>query len=508
MKQFDASLLQFSPKGSFYNTEDEQLKKIEEVWDGFLKFDREIFALSTILPGTAYSKGRMSHMLLSTSADRDNKSLVPYGLNDKFESAIIRWNLEHEDMARSLKNLLMLTGPKGKNKSLKRVNNARTKKVILGYIFNNRSSASLESMSLKFKSKIAKLVRHAIGKDLPKVLNGNTRLFNKYVGRYNPEAMPILYFLFGKSAGVKVIGKRFAKLALYSELQSAAKSGNTSKFLEIAAKKILPPEILMGFRNTYKLDVDIGKIYEFGKMSEKQKIQSKAAAGRAGAEIDIDYAKHDIYDLWKLFYLQAVRKQTDDIDEIADAIMKKSEEKLGVDLGDTVIIFDVSKSMEGSIKRQWHPFLTGLSLISKLDNVKEVVYVGGKVIKTGSEKIPSAVIPSGSTALWKALIKAAEHKPKTVVVISDGYENEIKGSFDKVYTKLKEDGIRFNLIHANPVFSSEVSGLRQLTEDVKPMALDNYKYLKTNLIFKLITTDKEQVKKLLAGEYKKQIKEV
>jgi len=252
----------------------------------------------------------------------------------------------------------------------------------------------------------------------------------------------------------------------------------------------------MGFRNTYKLDIDKDKIYEFGKMSERQKIQSKVAAGKAGVEIDIDYSKHDIYDLWKLFYLQTVKEQTDDIDEIAAAITKKSEEKLGIDLGDTVVIFDVSKSMEGSVKRQWHPFLTGLSLISKLDNVKEVIFAGGKIIKTGSEKIPSVIIPSGSTALWKALIEAAEHKPK---------ENEIKGSFDGVYTKLKEDGASFNLIHANPVFSSEVSGLKQLAEDVQPMALDNYKYLKTNLIFKLITTDKEQVKKLFANEYKKQI---
>lgn len=504
MKQFDASLLQFAPKGSFYNTQDEQLKKIEEVWRDFFNYDRDIFSLSTILPGTAYSKGRMAHMLLSNPIDRDNKSLVPYGLNDKFESTIINWNLEHESMARSLKNLLMLTGPKGKNKSLKRVNNARTKKVILRYIFD-RDINSLESMAIKFKSKITKLIRHALGKDLLKVVNAKNgtpegRLAYKYVTRYNMHGMNIIRFLFGGE-----VGDGLKKLKAYRAVQNAAKSKDVDAYIKIAEMKVLPVEVLMGFRNTYKLDIDKDKIYEFGKMSERQKIQSKVAAGKAGVEIDIDYSKHDIYDLWKLFYLQTVKEQTDDIDEIAAAITKKSEEKLGIDLGDTVVIFDVSKSMEGSVKRQWHPFLTGLSLISKLDNVKEVIFAGGKIIKTGSEKIPSVIIPSGSTALWKALIEAAEHKPKTVVVVSDGYENEIKGSFDGVYTKLKEDGASFNLIHANPVFSSEVSGLKQLAEDVQPMALDNYKYLKTNLIFKLITTDKEQVKKLFANEYKKQI---
>ncbi|MFW6225892.1 MAG: hypothetical protein ACOC3V_02935, partial [bacterium] len=171
-----------------------------------------------------------------------------------------------------------------------------------------------------------------------------------------------------------------------------------------------------------------------------------------------------------------------------------------------VIIFDVSKSMEGSEIRPWHPFLTGISLISKLDNIKKIIYAGGNKIRTGIDSIQSVIIPSGATELWKALVEAVELEPKTILVISDGYENTIKGTFNAVYEKLKAKK-EFNLLHVNPVYASEASGARSLVKDIKPMVIDNYKYLKTNVIFELITSDRNLVKKMLISEFKNLVHE-
>lgn len=497
---FDSSLLQFVPKGSYYNTDDSQIKAMEKIWEDFFNYDRTIFTLSSILPGTEYSKGRMSHILLSNPRNTD-KALVPQGLPANFEEEIIKWNLRNGSMAKSIKNLLMLAGIKKDDGTfaIKKVNNARTRRIILDFIFD-RDIDSLQELVIKFKPKVSKLIRHSLGiQDLTKLINKDkntvVRLGNKY-----PLISPVVQFLFGSLLNTE----DFPKFQLYKELKNAAKKGYANIFIELAKQKQIPFETLLGFRNTYKLDVEISELYNIGKMSETQKFQAQSAAKKSGIELKVDFNKQDIYNLWKLFYVKTIGKEKDKIDEIAEAIMKKSAQKLGVDLGETVVIFDVSKSMEGSIKRPFHPFLTGLSLISKLDNVKDVIYAGGNMVKTPSEKIPNVVMPSGSTAIWKALLEAAEKKPNTVLIISDGYENSIKGAFAQVYEKIKNDGAKFNILHVNPVFASEVSGLRKLANDVEPMPLDDYKYLTTNIIFKLVA-NKDFATQMLVKEVKKRI---
>jgi len=487
MKKFESSLLQFVPKGSFYNEQDEQLKSIEKVWDDFFNYDRDIFALSMLLDGTAYSKGRMIEKLLSNPIKKD-KAIVSDSSYSSYEKEIIKYNLKNESMARSIKNLLMLKRVK--------INNSRTRNIVLGFIFN-RDIKELEGLAISFKKKLADLVRHVLGKqNLYKVFNGGDEVIK------NSNYIEVIHFLFNKKYEYKL-----NKFNLYNDLREAAKEKDVGRFLELAKKKMLPRTTLLGFRNTYKLDVDLKDIFETGKMSKKEKIQQVSAAKKSGADIKVDYFKQELYDLWKLFYVKLMEKDVDEMTKLSEAIENKSVKKLDIELGSTVVIFDVSKSMEGSDKRKWHPFLTGVSLISVLNNIKKVLFSGGVLVNTGCEKIPKTVIPSGATKLWKLLYDASLLEPETVLVISDGYENSIKGSFEHVYKELRKRGCDFNLIHINPVYASEVNSVRRLVSDVKPMMIENYKFLKTNLLFEMIMKNKKLAKKMLLKYYQLKIGE-
>jgi hypothetical protein len=527
-QKFDASLLQFTPKGSFYNTKNEQMASYDKIIQDFLEFDRTIFVLSTLLPGTEYAKGRMFHKLLSTN--KPSKKNVPalIGLNDglpaDYEKKVIDFNLRKGEITKSIKNLIMLSGvraedvttkiikgkqvtikKKSKDLYLNRVNNSRTRNIILDFILN-RNLNSLEEISVKFKRKCQKLITHALGRNtVNAILKGNEKLMKKYIIRYNKEARPVFNFLFGKD--IKTDLEKFPKIAMYFKLKDAAKNNNIKQFKEVVDSKVLPFEVLMGFRNTYKVPIELKEIFEKGRMSEKQETMLETATKKSGGERKVNYENQELYDLWKILYHKVNTQDKENIPEIISAINRKSKKKMEFDFGKLVVIFDSSKSMMGSEERPLHPFLTGLSLISVLNNVQEIIYVGGKKFATGVEDVPSVVVPAGDTELWRALIKAVESKPDTIMVISDGYENTIQGMFETVYEHLKNEGNKFKLLHINPVFAAEVSGVRQLVKDVKPLMIDNYKFLKTNLMFEMLQERKEQIKAILVSEFKKLIPE-
>jgi len=502
--EVDASILQFVPKGGFYNPTDMQMRKMEELWGDFFSFDRIIFALSTILPGTAYSKGRMAQMLLSNPIKQEN-ALVKYGLYDDFEYKVMLYNLMKETPSRSLKNLLMLAGIKDKKTKeiqLPRINNARTRKLILEYIFA-RPDASLDGLAVKFKQKLRKLIRHALGKqNLHNILKGDSTLFKLHIGRYKPSAMQVMQFLFNVDTESLIVSEGFKKIALYEQLKVAAAAGNSDDFVKIAEEKQLPVEVLIGYKNQAKLDIDLKKIYEVGQMSNRQKLQTESAAKRTGAKTQVNYYTQDIYDLWKVLYHKLISQETDDFDRVIDAITKKSTEKAAVNFGETVVIFDCSYSMRGSVQRPMHPFYTGLSLVSTLDNIKKVIYVGGSFMNTPSDKWPKLIMPRGGTKLWEALLQAAEMHPETILVITDGYENTVQGSFESVYQYLRDNGHTFKLVQINPVFAAETSGARRIVSTEPALPLTDHKFLETNFIFGLLKSHSEQIKTLLANKFK------
>jgi hypothetical protein len=397
----------------------------------------------------------------------------------------------------------MLAGGEGHT----RVNNSRTRKVILEFLFN-RDNRELDSLAVNFKTKLAKLVRHALGKqDLFKILKGDASLFSKKIGIFNSLAYPVVCHLFNQTPAVSEgIRAHFPMIDLYWKAKTVAGAGNLEEFKKLINK--LPWRVAMGFRNNYKLGIEKSVILGESKMSTKETLTTQAAVKRSGAKKrDINYNAQDLYDLWKALYFKIATNDTNDIDEIAKAIDNKTKEISKIDLGDScVAVFDASHSMFGSDQRPMHPLLTAICILSSIENLKDIFIVGGKW-KTAGSSNQSVVFPANASPLWRGLVDAIISGAENIVVISDGYENSVKGMFDHVYKHFKDAGYKFNVIHINPVFSAEAKSgtTRTLTEDIKPMPVGSYKYLETEFIFNQMLENTEAVKKLLIKKYQKVI---
>jgi len=497
--KLDSGMLQYAPKGAYYEDADEQFNRVMSMWTDLFNHDRALFCLTTLLGGTGFSKGAMTHMLLSNPVSTTGKELVPEGLAFDYESKVILYNLDKERTPRALKNLLMLAG----GEKHRRVNNNRTRRLIMEYIFN-RDHDSLDNLAINYKGKLQKLIRHALGKqDLFKIMNGDGTLFNKWVGRYHRNAFPVMCYLFNKELPAGIVTAYYEKVDKVLKLRAAAQAGDVEAFT--AAMKGLPRLTVMGYRNTYKIPVELDAVFKKSKMGGRQALQMESAAKRQGVKLKVNYKKQDIYDLWKALYFKLQTGELENSEKIVDAIHHQSERKEKINIGKVTVVIDATKSMQGSDKRPMHPFLTSLSILSILDNIESVIYVGGKNIKV--DETLSAVIPSGGSDLWRGLIDAVLTGAKKILVISDGYENSPKGMFDHVYTHFKDSGYEFELLHINPVFSadSKEGSVRRLTEDTKPLPVTDYKFLETEIIFNRMIENTEMVKQLLIGKYTKLI---
>lgn len=508
-REIDSGMLQYAPKGAYYEDKDQQFTAVKKMWDGLFDYDRALFALVSILNGTGFSKGAMTHKLLSNPVKTtpDGRDLaVPDGLDSDFERKIMMFNLyklADKQMARALRNLLMLAG----GELHPRVNNSRTRKVILEFLFN-RDCKEIDALAINFKTKLAKLVRHSLGKqDLFKIFNGDNELFQKKIGRYNKLVFPVICHLFNRiPIAVNGVRGHFPKIDDYWNAKSAAQMGNIEEFEKLIIK--LPWRVAMGFRNSYKLDLDKSKIMGEAKMSNKEELTMEAAVKRSGAKSrKVNYKAQDLYDLWKALYFKMANNEAENVDKIGDAINERTAKLSKLNFGEgCVVVLDASHSMSGSEERPMHPFLTGLCIIAAIENVENVFLVSGKWKSLeGTDK--RVIFPANASPLWRGLVDAVVTGAKNIIFISDGYENSVKGMFDHVYKHFKGAGHDFNLIHINPVFSADSKSgtARSLAEDVTPMPVGNYKYLETEFIFGQMLDNTEAVKQLLVHKYQKLI---
>jgi len=425
---------------------------------------------------------------------------------------LFSYMLDKETTPRSLKNLIMLTGGKKENGRIpfKRVNNSRTRRLILQFIFD-RDNLSLDSLAIKYKTKVRKLVTHAMGEPaLHKIWTSPTpeiAFRRSKIARYNNDSFPVLLHLFN----MPFIGdpEKFPKINLYHVMKEAAKAGDEREFIRVMKMKKLPFETVLGFRNTYKIDVPLRDVHESTTKTDRQKLQTESATARAGAKVSVDYNKQNLFDLLKIFYHKTIEQDSSNIDDIVTSIEKKSETKSDVSFGKAVVIMDCSHSMRGNAKRHLHPFLVGMSLILTIDNLVDIMYTGGTWIKTQSDRWKQVIYPEKQTCLWESLLTAAAmDNVDSIIIISDGYENSpMKGMFSKVYKKLRQDGYlqHDSVIHINPVFASESKGVKQLDPDIPVLPVSSHKSLEAVFISNMLLAKPDQVKALLVNKYQKLI---
>lgn len=482
------SVLYLTPKSTYYNSEAEVIKHSEQIHAELFKEDRELYTyLLFFLNSTYFSKSLIIKNLLKNSLYKSQFADCLIENNDllSVEDGLIQHALFNENITHALKLLLHI------KKS--RINNNRTTKVILNFIFNRGNA---DFISIKYKSKIKDLLIHALGlKSVKEVLNQTSdgkKKFKKLIQVYkNPYAMEVFQFVFDN--------EDFTYTSEYLKEYVRIRSLFKTKQISYQEKTTLPVEVLIGFNNYYKTNIPVPNLIFSGNVSDKQKIQLQNTVKRHTnnvVEIKLDLNKYSIIDLFKYAY----NKQditVDEVVEIKQIIDKKSKElKSHLDdsiynLEETAILVDCSDSNFGSEQSKNHPLFKNLALASifKWEDEKNVFYIGGEPDKNG------LIRPMGDTNLSKELLNAVQGGFKNIIVLSDGFENV--GSFEKVFKQLRKIGYDLNAIHFNPVFSPKNYSFKEISEDVFTLPFTNEQDVENLFLFYLLNTDKNKFKQLM-----------
>lgn len=490
------SLLYLVPKSSYYNTQQEVIEEGIALHDELFRQDRELYTyLLYFTESTYYSKSLIVERLLADSIYKDkNKDLLKRDPRmPELEEALIFHALYNENITHALKLLLRLK----KN----RINNARTQKLILRFIFDRGNT---DYIAVKYKNKIKQLLVHALGlKTVHDILEerpeGKAK-FAKLIRVYgNPYDREVFDFVFDRERDYTS-----EYLQEYVRIREDFKNGT----VDLSKPVNLPKEVLEGFNNFYRRGINLTTLISMGNVSDKQKIQLQNTVKRHSnntMELKIDLNNYSILEILKYLYSKEdiTNKEIEEglavIEKKAKDIRASIENDFVMNLDDAAVIVDCSHSHSGSDQSKLHPFFKNLTLMYVFQNDAKdnVFYVGGKTEENG------LIYPAGDTDLSSALLQAAKKGYRNVIILSDGFENV--GNFDKVYQQLKNIGIHINTVHFNPVFSPKNFSFKSISDSIVAMPYTDEKDIKNMALFYLLNTDADTFKKVIRRRIEKEI---
>lgn len=458
-------------RATFYNTAEEQKNKVLQAHNGLINLERGIYGLSLLLPGiTDFSKQIGLINLLSRPVG--NEALL--GIDN--ERILIEKLLHSLPVHRQLNMFAEIRE--------KRINNARTRKLILKTILN---SSKLEFWSVKYRKKIALALEHAFGKTNTGIIKS---ILSKLVTSWDEKETDIIKknidkFVFETSRlsnvyeCVKFIFgyEKSTRLPLHKAYSQAKR--------EISKGKLLPFEVLEGIRSTYHPDVSPKAVLELTNpnLTKNQKLTFQRKAEKEGVNIDINLADYDAVKLYIYAFERGLSK------EIAEALQKRADEslkKLPFTFGTTGILIDNSQSMAGNETQAMRPLAISLAVRDVLKNASKeatILYTNGNA---QDEILP---LPSGHTDLALSLIQLLKTKPEHIFIITDGYENATAGRTDEVLKHIKQMGIETPITQLTPVMAAESKGLRKLSQQIAVVPISNADTLSLGVIRGLFKSD-------------------
>ena len=339
-----------------------------------------------------------------------------------------------------------------------RVNNARTRRVILRSILD---SHRLELWSVKYRRKMARALRHALGRRrasvLASILNKTDRtghergMLARELERHSRLRAGLVHecvaFVFGKETGLTLdLLRRYR----------AAKS-------DLDAAEGLPPEVIGGLRSTYHKDVDPAAALRLSRhsMTSGQRLRVQARAARANVRVDFDPRRHSPVELYIYAYERGLSEA---IERALDEQAKALAAKLPFAYARIGILLDSSASMAGHATQALRPMASALAtrdvLMAAADEA--VVYA------SSGQSDRRLVRPEGDTSLAAGLVELLRRGCDAVFVLTDGYENAPAGRFAETMARIRELDIATPVYQASPVFGAEAGGLRRLAADHVP----------------------------------------
>ncbi len=447
-------------RDTHYQKKDDMEKVRQTLHRDVFSIDRGIYGCLFCLPGTIdfASQGAVKALLLNPWRE-NTKSCLPI----EFENQIIGKLLSDIQVNKVLNMFVELTE--------KKVNNARTRRIMLSFVFG---SPSFELWSVKYRSKLKSIITHCWGlrgRNIVRAILSNDS--GKYVNRSLTEKefsfvhTDYLRFKNDKMKDWQMSECVAFILGIKGDFRTRMLKAYNDAKTDIRKGAILPPDILDGIRSTYHPNVSQADLLNLTKrtMTKKQKklVQNKAA--KAGVQVAFDPRHHSMTELFIYAYKMGL---STDITAAICIKASKAAQALPFRYNRLGIVFDASWSMSGSKDQPMRPIAIASATREMLRYAcdKPIIEYAGGYSKDG------LTIPSGDSSLAEALCKVIEQEPDAIFIISDGYENAPAGRTDEIIKIARRVGWNFPIYHINPVSAAESkTGMRYISKDIPTMPI-------------------------------------
>ena len=507
---------------TYYHGKDEQMKALQTQIRSMYKLSKE---LPLIIASQKGATGRfVSEVLLNEFKNTlrggacnivNPIDWYDNGLSDKAVLCALN-NLGESGLPYVLRLFVDLKNEK--------VNNERTRKIVLGFIWGQDN---LEFYALKYRNKIAEILKHAYGVKKTSILlsiaqkhaiRGNSMLIGsqkelsivnesilKYYNGDALKAFKLLLFLFKRDVGSNFVGIDYSEFPLLSEYQKAK--------TDITGIKIVPEEVLIGMISSTSHpqyhSLWSTKVQREGTKalirknvtvtSVNQQVRQTKSTAKLGVEKHVEVEKAtDYLALYKTGYENTFTP------ELKTAINKLAEKKKidGFFYKSIGIIVDDSVSMTGNKNE------------SK-NTPRAIADFTAKVLGKSADCATFVKTKDEVTDLASSFIELLKSENTAnpydaIFILTDGYENAYDGLTNEVISVWKSETQRdIPMFQISPITSAEMGAkVRKLGSDVVTMAINNPAALQPQINARLLEIDtkrwlENQVRALEAAPVKR-----
>lgn len=381
-----------------------------------------------------------------------------------------------------------------------RVNNERMRKIVLGYIWGQ---SNLEFYSMKYRNKIAEVLRHVYGEKKTSILisiarknvNGNVlvgtekemSLISNGISKYyiggTLNALKLFLFITKNDNGVEFNSNDFP---LLSEYQTAK--------TDITAVTKVPEENLLGlisnvrhpqYHNMWATEQQREATKALIRKnvtvtSANQQVRQTKSTAKLGVEKTVDVRKAtDFLALYKTGY---ETRFTPELRNAIDALAEKRK-ITGFHYENIGIIVDSSNSMNGHSQESKN---TPKAIASFTAKVLGRSAVDAKFVETEGE------ITDLATSFIDLLKKEESDKTyDAIFIITDGYENTYDGLTSEVISIWKaESGRDIPIFQISPITSAEMgANVRNIGYNAVVMAINDPVAIQPQINARLLEID-------------------
>lgn len=484
---------------TYYHSKDEQMKAIRSQITGLYKLSKE---LPLIIANQKGVTGRFASEVLLNEFKNTTRggacnivNPIDWYDNGIGEKAVLSalYNLNESGIPYVLRLFMDLKTAK--------VNNERTRKIILGFLWGH---PNLEFYSVKYRNKIASILKHVYGVRKTSILLAIARkqcnigglwesekeaqIANESILKYfngdEIRAFKLLLFIFKQDEGIRYLKRDFPILFEYQKAKT-----------DITAVTKVPEEVLIGLisnRNhpqyqalwstaakrettkaTLRSNVEVTSV--------NQQVRQTKSSAKLGVEKSVDMNKAtDFLALYKTGY------ETGWTAELKDAIDKLAEKKKITNFfyQNIGIVLDNSNSMRGHKQE------------SK-NTPKAVANFTARVLGKSATKATVVTTEGLSTDLATAFVELLRKEEEigsdfdAIFFLTDGYENVYDGLTNEVLSVYFEaTGRNTPVFQVSPITGAEMGGnVRKLGETVVTMAINNPSALQPQITARLLEVD-------------------